>query len=152
MQFPCIDPISYILTPVSGTESGTVKRLKLYMAFIMSTHRKSLRYGPFHISKSVDSSHSTLFQDDVEHQKKADHIATTILKLMDKDRDGKITPEEFEAVGVKGLPNFDEMGAEGHHYDVESGECPTCPYLTLFDLICYQNSSCTTKVGLFLEL
>lgn len=40
---------------------------------------------------------------------------------MDKDQDGKISPEEFEKVGVKGLPNFDDMGAEGHHYDVESG-------------------------------
>lgn len=41
---------------------------------------------------------------------------------MDKDRDGKITPEEFEAVGLDGLPNFNDLGAEGHHYDVESGK------------------------------
>jgi hypothetical protein len=41
---------------------------------------------------------------------------------MDKDKDGKITVEEFEAVGYKGLPNFEDMGAEGHHYDVESGK------------------------------
>lgn len=41
---------------------------------------------------------------------------------MDKDDDGKVTPEEFAAVGVSGLPSFDDIGAEGHHYDVESGE------------------------------
>lgn len=28
---------------------------------------------------------------------------------------------EFEAAGLAALPNFDELGAEGHHYDVESG-------------------------------
>jgi hypothetical protein len=60
-------------------------------------------------------------QDDAEHQKKADHIAQTILDLMDKDKDGKITLAEFEKFGYQGLPNFDDMGAEGHHYDVESG-------------------------------
>ena len=64
---------------------------------------------------------SIAIQDDVEHQKKADYIVTSILELMDTDKDGKITPEEFEKVGYKGLPNFDNMGAEGHHYDVESG-------------------------------
>jgi hypothetical protein len=41
---------------------------------------------------------------------------------LDKDEDGKVTPEEFAAVGVSGLPSFDDIGAEGHHYDVESGE------------------------------
>lgn len=41
---------------------------------------------------------------------------------MDTNKDGKITPEEFVAVGLEGLPNFDELGAEGHHYDVESGQ------------------------------
>lgn len=34
-----------------------------------------------------------------------------------------ITPEELEKVGLAGLPNFDGLGAEGHHYDVESGTC-----------------------------
>ena len=29
--------------------------------------------------------------------------------------------EEFKVVGLDGLPNFDDLGAEGHHYDVESG-------------------------------
>ena len=24
-------------------------------------------------------------------------------------------------MGLDGLPNFDQLGAEGHHYDVESG-------------------------------
>jgi hypothetical protein len=63
-------------------------------------------------------------QDDIEHQKKADHIVNAVLKSIDKDRDGKITPEEFEAVGLDGLPNFDNLGAEGHHYDIESGSSP----------------------------
>lgn len=42
---------------------------------------------------------------------------------MDRDRDGKITPEEFELVGLDRLPDFKDLGAEGHHYDIESGEC-----------------------------
>jgi nucleobindin len=41
---------------------------------------------------------------------------------LDKNEDGKVTPEEFEAVGLEGLPSFDDMGAEGHHYDIESGQ------------------------------
>ena len=44
-----------------------------------------------------------------------------MLDLVDKDKDGRISLEEFKAVGLDGLPNFDELGAEGHHYDVESG-------------------------------
>lgn len=43
-----------------------------------------------------------------------------MLNLLDQNRDLKISPEEFEAVGLDGLPNFDSMGAEGHHYDIES--------------------------------
>ena len=41
---------------------------------------------------------------------------------MDKDGDGKISLEEFLEKGVQALPNFDGLGAEGHHYDVESGQ------------------------------
>ena len=44
-----------------------------------------------------------------------------MLNLVDKNKDGRISLEEFRAVGLDGLPNFDELGAEGHHYDVESG-------------------------------
>lgn len=44
-----------------------------------------------------------------------------MLNLVDKNKDGRISLEEFKAVGLDGLPNFDELGAEGHHYDVESG-------------------------------
>jgi hypothetical protein len=62
-------------------------------------------------------------QDDEEHQKKADHIVKTVLDLVDSDKDGKISLDEFKAVGLDGLPNFDDLGAEGHHYDVESGSC-----------------------------
>ena len=60
-------------------------------------------------------------QDDAEHQKKADHIVDTVLQLLDKDGDGKITVDELKVVGLEGLPNFEDLGAEGHHYDVESG-------------------------------
>jgi hypothetical protein len=71
-------------------------------------------YGVHHVYSQKKS------KDDVEHQKKADHIASTVLNLLDKNEDGKVTPEEFEAVGLEGLPSFDDMGAEGHHYDIES--------------------------------
>ncbi|KAH7930452.1 hypothetical protein BV22DRAFT_1028422 [Leucogyrophana mollusca] len=71
-------------------------------------------YGVHHVYSQSKS------KDEIEHQKKADHVVDTILKLMDKDGDSKITPEEFTAVGLKGLPSFDDIGAEGHHYDVES--------------------------------
>jgi hypothetical protein len=62
-----------------------------------------------------------LAQDDIEHQEKADMIVSTVLGLLDLDKDGKVSPEELEKVGLEGLPNFDNVGAEGHHYDVESG-------------------------------
>ncbi|KAF8845998.1 hypothetical protein BDN67DRAFT_986404 [Paxillus ammoniavirescens] len=71
-------------------------------------------YGVHHVYSQKKS------KDEIEHQKKADHVVDTILKLMDKNDDGKISPEEFEAAGFKGLPSFDDIGAEGHHYDVES--------------------------------
>ncbi|KAI0031254.1 hypothetical protein K488DRAFT_52491 [Vararia minispora EC-137] len=49
-------------------------------------------------------------------------IVDTILRNMDKDGDGTVSLVEFEAAGLVGLPNFEELGAHGHHYDVESGE------------------------------
>lgn len=45
----------------------------------------------------------------------------TVLQLMDKNGDAKIDADELKAVGLDGLPNFEDLGAEGHHYDVESG-------------------------------
>ena len=57
----------------------------------------------------------------MEHQQKADHIVKAVLQRLDLNRDGYVTPEELERVGLDGLPNFDGLGAEGHHYDVESG-------------------------------
>ncbi|KAJ7204435.1 precursor to secretory protein Ssp120 [Mycena pura] len=71
-------------------------------------------YGVHHVYSQKKS------KDDEEHQKKADHISGTVLNLLDKNRDGKVSPEEFEQVGLDGLPNFESLGAEGHHYDVES--------------------------------
>ena len=51
-----------------------------------------------------------------------------MLQRLDLDGDGRITAEELEKVGLDGLPNFDGLGAEGHHYDVESGESALyCP-------------------------
>lgn len=70
----------------------------------------------------IGSTHTLCHQDDVEHQKKADYISGEVLRLLDVNKDGKVSIEEFETVGLNGLPNFDHMGAEGHHYDVESGE------------------------------
>ncbi|KAH9897905.1 hypothetical protein C8Q73DRAFT_377217 [Cubamyces lactineus] len=71
-------------------------------------------YGVHHIYSQKKS------KDDIEHKKKADHIVQEVLRRLDRNRDGKISLEEFEAVGLEGLPNFDDLGAEGHHYDVES--------------------------------
>ncbi|KAL1951209.1 hypothetical protein VTO73DRAFT_358 [Trametes versicolor] len=71
-------------------------------------------YGVHHIYSQKKS------KDDVEHAKKADHIVMEVLRRLDKNRDGKISLEEFEVVGLDGLPSFDDLGAEGHHYDVES--------------------------------
>ncbi|KAI0375500.1 hypothetical protein BV20DRAFT_986249 [Pilatotrama ljubarskyi] len=71
-------------------------------------------YGVHHVYSQKKS------KDEIEHQKKADHIVQEVLKRLDKNGDGKITLEEFQAVGLDGLPNFDDLGAEGHHYDVES--------------------------------
>ncbi|KAF8167552.1 precursor to secretory protein Ssp120 [Crassisporium funariophilum] len=71
-------------------------------------------YGVHHVYSQKKS------KDDIEHQKKADHIVTTVLQKLDLNGDGLVTPEELEKVGLDGLPNFDGLGAEGHHYDVES--------------------------------
>ncbi|KAI6154001.1 hypothetical protein BKA82DRAFT_4096362 [Pisolithus tinctorius] len=71
-------------------------------------------YGVHHVYSQKKS------KDEIEHKEKADYIVETVLKALDKNGDGKVTPEEFAAAGLKGLPAFDNMGAEGHHYDVES--------------------------------
>lgn len=100
--------------------------------FIMYTPRRNPRCVPLVPSVcSCAQPHSS--QDDIEHQKKADLIVSTVLKKLDKNRDGIITLEELEAVGLDGLPSFDELGAEGHHYDVESGASPSS-FVTCFIL------------------
>jgi len=71
-------------------------------------------YGVHHIYSQKKS------KDDEEHKRKADQIVNTVLAAIDKDGDDRISLEEFSAVGLDGLPNFDNLGAEGHHYDIES--------------------------------
>lgn len=44
-----------------------------------------------------------------------------MLQILDTNRDGLVDLKELERVGVAALPSFEHMGAEGHHYDVESG-------------------------------
>ncbi|KAI0005531.1 precursor to secretory protein Ssp120 [Russula compacta] len=71
-------------------------------------------YGVHHVYSQKKS------KDDEEHQKKAKLIVDTIFDAIDKDKDGKIALSEFEAAGLAALPSFENLGAEGHHYDVES--------------------------------
>jgi hypothetical protein len=59
--------------------------------------------------------------DEKAQQAKADTIVDAVLKKMDKNGDGLIDRSEFEAAGWEGLESFKNLGAEGHHYDVESG-------------------------------
>jgi hypothetical protein len=61
----------------------------------------------------------------VEHQQKSKFIVDIIFDAIDKDKNGKITQAEFEAAGLSALPGFETIGAEGHHYDVESGALST---------------------------
>jgi len=61
-----------------------------------------------------------LSKDEEEQNRKGEIIAQEVLKIFDLNNDGKISPEELETVGLEKLPNFDNLGAEGHHYDVES--------------------------------
>ncbi|PVF97707.1 hypothetical protein CPB86DRAFT_807121 [Serendipita vermifera] len=58
--------------------------------------------------------------DEKAQQAKADTIVDAILKKMDKNGNGLIERSEFEAAGWEGLESFKELGADGHHYDVES--------------------------------
>ncbi|KAI1794035.1 precursor to secretory protein Ssp120 [Ganoderma leucocontextum] len=71
-------------------------------------------YGVHHVYSQKKS------KDEIEHQGKAEFIVKTVLKRLDKNGDGVITVDELETVGLDGLPNFDVLGVEGHHYDVES--------------------------------
>lgn len=59
----------------------------------------------------------------------------TVLETLDKNKDGKISLDEFLAVGLDGLPNFDNLGAEGHHYDMESGVLPMLRGCLITDMV-----------------
>lgn len=71
-------------------------------------------YGVHHAFSQEQS------KDEKAHKQKADDIVKAVRKSLDLNRDGRITAEELEQVGLDGLPNFEGLGAEGHHYDVES--------------------------------
>ena len=94
-------------------------RLKLFMVFIMFIRRSSQKY---YFSKLVQAAFNFQLQDELEHQEKADHIVKVVLERLDLDGDGRVSAEELVKVGLDGLPNFEGLGADGHHYDVESGE------------------------------
>ncbi|KAJ7742185.1 precursor to secretory protein Ssp120, partial [Mycena olivaceomarginata] len=55
--------------------------------------------------EEIEAIYGKKSKDDEEHKQKADHVSGTVLKLLDRNRDNKISSEEFEA---------------GHHYDIES--------------------------------
>lgn len=69
-----------------------------------------------------------------------------MLTRLDKNGDDTITLDELEAVGLDGLPSFDELGAEGHHYDVESGASSSFAMHPYYSDLLVQSSSCITKV------
>ncbi|KAI0323045.1 hypothetical protein OF83DRAFT_1047979, partial [Amylostereum chailletii] len=81
---------------------------------VWDTEEVEAVYGVHHVYSQKKS------KDDEAHAAKAKVIVETVMKLLDKDRDGKVTAEELAVVGLEGLPSFDDLGAEGHHYDVES--------------------------------
>lgn len=72
-------------------------------------------YGVHHLDSQKKS------PDEAAHQAKAQRIVTEVLAKMDTNRDGVLSPEEFNAAGFEGLPDFSSLGAEGHHYD--EGSC-----------------------------
>ncbi|KAF8633542.1 hypothetical protein AX15_001345 [Amanita polypyramis BW_CC] len=71
-------------------------------------------YGVHHVYSQKKST------DEEEHQRKADSVVEGVLTVYDLDKDGRISLEELEKIGLNKMPNYDNLGAEGHHYDVES--------------------------------
>ncbi|KDQ15545.1 hypothetical protein BOTBODRAFT_31440 [Botryobasidium botryosum FD-172 SS1] len=71
-------------------------------------------YGVHHVYSQKKS------PDEADRAQKAKDIVAAVLERIDSNRDGVISPEEFEAAGMGGLPDFSKWGADGHHYDVES--------------------------------
>lgn len=51
---------------------------------------------------------------------KAKVVSDKVLEVMDMNRDGKISADEFIAAGTAGLPSFEGFKDLGHHYDEES--------------------------------
>jgi hypothetical protein len=87
---------------------------------VYSQQKSKVRSFPVRISYIAHL--FTVSQDEEEHQKKADSVVNAVLKILDANGDGYVNVHELEKVGVGALPSFEHLGAEGHHYDVESGK------------------------------
>ena len=98
---------------------GIKKRSRLSTVCITPTPRRCPRYAlprTLVLCLYVD-----IDQDEFQHARKTKAIVDSVLRAMDKDGDELVSLEEFETAGIEALPNFDDLGAHGHHYDVESG-------------------------------
>jgi hypothetical protein len=69
---------------------------------------------------------------------KAQQVAEAVLAAFDANKDGFITMAEFLDKGLDALPDFSSLGAEGHHYDVESGEYARHSFDCLVLIACTQ--------------
>lgn len=85
---------------------------------VLDTSEIEAIYGVHHLDSQKKS------PDEAAHSAKAQRIVREVLVKMDTNRDGLLSPEEFVAAGFAGLPDFTELGAEGHHYDEGSSISP----------------------------
>jgi len=61
-----------------------------------------------------------LSPDEQVQKQRAEAVVKAVLAKIDTDKNGFIDQKEFEAAGWPGLETFKDVGADGHHYDVES--------------------------------
>ena len=118
----CVDPLSYLPNSeaLSHAHSDAFD-LKSFFAlhdldsngFLDASEIEAI-YGVHHTDSQKKS------PDEAAHAAKARTIVRQVLAKMDTNRDGVLSPAEFEAAGFEGLPDFSSLGAEGHHYDEES--------------------------------